>query len=399
MLRQLVWVDFTAGCRLDLVGGYRFLRYQDGVQISDSSTTSGGVLPVTTFTSIDTFNADNQFHAGEIGLNAAYYRNRWSLDVLGKIALGNNHQVVNINGTNSVTALGTTITSVGGLLAQPTNIGGYQRNEFAVLPELNVNIRYDLTQRMRLMAGYTLFYLNNMVTSGGRSIRRSTRRRSAACWWALPARPLPSRIRACSSTASPRGLNTAGDLAAADMVRRDQNENGRAEQAAPTRPLFVMRSGLCDIVEQPVLILGEERVGRQGRSHGRGEASHLVHDRADCLRAGEDRPLRIAEQDLEGLVPFDARIAADLHGDVLRSRAGQERERAARGDVVGRRGGVAVGRGVNHGHGTSAGGRQVDREHGVGRAGVPFRNDQVGDRQDRGGVVIDDRGVPLRAPA
>ncbi len=55
---------------------------------------------------------------------------------------------------------------MGGLLTQPTNIGTYKRDVFAVLPEANVNLRFDITRNLRATMGYTYIYTNRVQRSG-----------------------------------------------------------------------------------------------------------------------------------------------------------------------------------------------------------------------------------------
>jgi hypothetical protein len=85
---------------------------------------------------------------------------------LGKVGLGNNRQQVRINGSTTTTSAGASVTVPGGLLALPTNIGEYTRNEMAVLPEMNLNLRYDITCNLRATLGYTVIYMDNVVRSG-----------------------------------------------------------------------------------------------------------------------------------------------------------------------------------------------------------------------------------------
>jgi hypothetical protein len=171
LLSNLLWIDFTANYRVDLLGGYRFFRLDDGIQIDDSLLATGGLPGQVLLTSTDQFNVKNEFHGGEIGFKAQAFRGRFSAELLGKVALGNNHQTVTINGTNSVTSLpnspqAQTITTPGGLLAQPTNIGRTTNDEFAVLPELGVTLRFDITHNLRATAGYTAMYLDRTARSG-----------------------------------------------------------------------------------------------------------------------------------------------------------------------------------------------------------------------------------------
>jgi hypothetical protein len=168
LLRKLIWIDFTKQCRLDLLFGYRFFRLDDSVVINDAwdFTPQSGPLGPISFRSEDIFSAKNLFNGGELGLKYQSYHGPLSIELIGKIACGNNREVVYINGSNAVTAGGTTTTGVGGLLAQPTNIGTYRRDVFAVLPEANTNLRWDLTPNLRATFGYTFIYTNRVQRSG-----------------------------------------------------------------------------------------------------------------------------------------------------------------------------------------------------------------------------------------
>jgi hypothetical protein len=78
--------------------------------------------------------------------------------------LGNNQQIVDIFGTTTETPPGVTLP--GGLLASQTNIGRYSRNDFAVLPQLDVTLGCQLTRRLSLTVGYTFFYWGRVARPG-----------------------------------------------------------------------------------------------------------------------------------------------------------------------------------------------------------------------------------------
>ncbi len=168
LLRRLVWIDFTMQRRVDLLLGYRFFRLGDSVTINDQSTyipTSGGV-GMTQFASQDQFSSRNLFNGGEIGLKAQSHHGRLSFELIAKCAFGNNQQLTYINGSSSQTTGGSTTQYAGGLLALPTNIGTHERNVFAVLPEADVNLRWDITCNLRATIGYTFLYMNRVQRSG-----------------------------------------------------------------------------------------------------------------------------------------------------------------------------------------------------------------------------------------
>ncbi len=156
--------------RLDFLVGYRFARLNDGLdiqQFSEWTRPYGDILAGTTKSLVDSFDTQNQFNGGELGLSYRGRAGQWSLELLGKIGLGDNLSDLTVGGS-TITTLpdGRSGTFVGGLLAQETNIGKYQRNQFAVLPELGVTVGYNLTCQLRATLGYTFIYWNNVLRAG-----------------------------------------------------------------------------------------------------------------------------------------------------------------------------------------------------------------------------------------
>jgi hypothetical protein len=168
LLRKLIWIDFTSQRRLDFLAGYRFFRMDDSVTINDLSNNSGGgIFAPSTITSTDLFSARNQFHGGDVGLKFQQYCcSRFSAELIGKVAFGANAEQVFITGSNTLTTLGTTVVNPGGLLTQTSNIGLRTRDVFAILPEANANLRFDVTRNLRATAGYTFIYINRVQRSG-----------------------------------------------------------------------------------------------------------------------------------------------------------------------------------------------------------------------------------------
>lgn len=113
----------------------------------------------------DQFNTRNQFYGGQAGLRSTLNKGRFSLELSGTVALGSNHETVIIQGvrTNSAIAEGNVES---GLLAFPTNIGSYSRNQFTVIPELKANVGFDLVRWLRPFISYQFLYWNKVVMPG-----------------------------------------------------------------------------------------------------------------------------------------------------------------------------------------------------------------------------------------
>jgi hypothetical protein len=170
---NLAVADFgdDRNCRVDFLYGYRYLQLQDRLTISGTSTSidPNGVTPVgTSFLSSDSFSTFNNFNGADLGLIAESRCQRWCLTTIGRLGIGGTYERVTIGGsTTAVLPNGTSTTTPGGLLALPTNIGTYRNTGFAVVPELELKLGFDLTQNLRFTVGYDLIYWSRVVRPGG----------------------------------------------------------------------------------------------------------------------------------------------------------------------------------------------------------------------------------------
>ena len=155
----------SSHARTDLLLGYRFLRLDESIVMTEDLTS---LLPADpgTFDIVDRFQTANQFHGGEIGLLRNESYGDWSLGLLFKVALGNVHEQVVIDGSSVITDDVGTEQFTGGLLAQRTNIGIHSRNRFALVPEFGVTLGYDLTECLAATFGYTVIYWDRVVRAG-----------------------------------------------------------------------------------------------------------------------------------------------------------------------------------------------------------------------------------------
>lgn len=155
--------------RVDFICGYRHLRLDERMNIHESLTSLLPAPDQGSFEIDDTFGTKNSFHGADIGFQWDNYRGRWHLGLLTKVALGSVRERVRISGQTVTTGANDPAdngTRAGGLLAQTTNIGSYARDEFAIIPELGVNLGFQLTDRWRIQAGYTFLYWSRVVRPG-----------------------------------------------------------------------------------------------------------------------------------------------------------------------------------------------------------------------------------------
>jgi hypothetical protein len=173
-LRKSLCYGTTARCSnftVDLLGGFRYLSLDETLQIDEylavTNQPNGGPPIGTRFVLHDEFRTDNRFYGGQIGAQGELRRGNVFLEVKAKLALGVTHQEVSIDGATVVTPpTGPIAVRQGGLLTQPTNIGERDRNVFSIVPEIGVNLGYQVSQNARVFGGYSLLYWTNVVRPG-----------------------------------------------------------------------------------------------------------------------------------------------------------------------------------------------------------------------------------------
>lgn len=155
-----------AGWRVDVLGGFRYLRLQEELSFAASSV---GLEEPDIFMPTDVFAVDNQFFGGQLGVKADYRWGGWFVQGTARVALGVMRQSIDITGsllTNDFNDFGAPQVFAGGLFALPTNIGHHHRDRFAVVPEVGLKLGYRLTPWAAVFVGYTFLYANKVVRPG-----------------------------------------------------------------------------------------------------------------------------------------------------------------------------------------------------------------------------------------
>lgn len=160
------------GCdyRLDLLGGYQMARIDDDLQLN-TTLQRFDIAGDPIFTTHDLFDVENEYHAGTLGLMGEFYQGPLTIQMMGKLGIGNMNQRVAISGNNTVD--GTPATG-GGIFAQNQavnggpafNIGNYQRNVFVWSPEASIKASYCVSDRLSVTVGYTLLYWTRVALAG-----------------------------------------------------------------------------------------------------------------------------------------------------------------------------------------------------------------------------------------
>jgi hypothetical protein len=162
--------------RLELQAGFRFLELHENLNIDQlsfllsqgiASFAGQTIFPPNALFLHDGFGTRNRFFGGQVGLHTQWSHGCWFVDVLGKLALGDTHEITNINGsTTLIPPNAPPITVNGGLVATSTNIGHYTHDHFGVVSELGFTVGYQWGPCVRLFTGYTFLFWDRVVRPG-----------------------------------------------------------------------------------------------------------------------------------------------------------------------------------------------------------------------------------------
>lgn len=159
------------GNRLDLIGGYDYANIDDSVSVSHGVVFNdpAGRFPIgTSLVSRDLFDVENVFNGGSVGLMSESEDGCVTWRLLAKVAFGNMNQRVGIRGTSTATSPNgaVAVNNAEGLLALPTNIGDYEQDQFAVMPEAGVSAGIKLTKQLQMTVGYSFLYWSRVQLAG-----------------------------------------------------------------------------------------------------------------------------------------------------------------------------------------------------------------------------------------
>jgi len=154
----------------EVFAGFRFMSLDETLSLNDTifDTTPPVTNGVVSFT--DDFNTQNNFYGLELGARTKIVTQyKITLDVIAKVALGANAELIDISGNTQVVngGLGQTTGIVnGGIFSQQSNTGSFTHNTFAVLPEAQIKLGYMLAPNVHPYVSYDVIYLNNVVRPG-----------------------------------------------------------------------------------------------------------------------------------------------------------------------------------------------------------------------------------------
>jgi hypothetical protein len=159
--------------RLAALGGFRFLRLEDDVTSEEAFLVSPNLPPTMGGGSRvflrDEFQTVNNFYGGQVGLESGVQFGRLAVDLRGKVALGQMQQAADVDGATirlSPDGATTVVPPGGGLYALQSNSGRHRRDALAFVPEVGLNVGYQVTPRAKVFAGYSLLWVSTVARAG-----------------------------------------------------------------------------------------------------------------------------------------------------------------------------------------------------------------------------------------
>jgi hypothetical protein len=159
--------DFVPGdrIRLNLLGGIGLFVLNERMQFISNSVDAMGAATKHS----DVFLTENTFFGGDFGARSSFRWRRFLIDVTGRTAVGVNSPTVAIAGENGLPFYMARPNHLApeGFFAQPSNVGRFwAHNSFAVVPNAQFHVGYDLTKRLRLTVGYEALLWTSVLRAG-----------------------------------------------------------------------------------------------------------------------------------------------------------------------------------------------------------------------------------------
>lgn len=157
---------------LDVVAGWRYLRLDDTLFIQDGRTVlseNTGLDVGTLLGEFDQFETKNIFNGVNLGVVADRKWGRFDVELIGKLAIGRTTSHLSVDGLTTIIPPidgASPTTYPAGLLAQQTNIGTFEKQYFALVPELNLNAGFQITRCLKASLGYTFLYWSAVARPG-----------------------------------------------------------------------------------------------------------------------------------------------------------------------------------------------------------------------------------------
>lgn len=176
LVKNVLYDPYLKCVRLDLICGLRYLDLKEDFQVERATSFNPDLTATPAFLAFqsnrifekESIRTHNSFYGAQIGASAkVIFFDCLVLDARAKIGAGVNQERLIIRGEQlRVRPDGTQTRAAGALLALPSNIGRFRREQFNYVPEISANLGFPINNHVGFYLGYTFVYWSKVARPG-----------------------------------------------------------------------------------------------------------------------------------------------------------------------------------------------------------------------------------------
>lgn len=179
-LNSCIRLGRWAGFNVEGLGGFRWLQLKEKLTFgAHTRTVPNFPFPAGFYNFKDRFKTSNNFFGGQLGIRAHYNNCNWLLESTMKVSLGVLNRRVDIHGVGETlggnlffATEGPAQNLIGGIFAQPTNIGKHTKNTFTAIFETGLRAGYQITNCLEIYLGYNFLLISHVARPGDQMNRK-----------------------------------------------------------------------------------------------------------------------------------------------------------------------------------------------------------------------------------
>jgi hypothetical protein len=150
----------AGGTYLQLSEGFNLTADLEGLATSNQYAGQSG-------TSVDSFKTENRFYGATLGVRGRYSYGPMFVEATERLSLGASNEMLSVSGSYvDFNAPFASNHGPYGIFAMPANEGKTTRTNFAVVPEVQAKIGYNITPSIAVTIGYDFLYDSNVIRPG-----------------------------------------------------------------------------------------------------------------------------------------------------------------------------------------------------------------------------------------
>ncbi len=157
------------GGTVEFLYGYQYMRMNEDLSISSISTSLdddfaplGSVIAIS-----DSFDIDNEFHGGQLGVSSRYREGCYSFHSLAKVGFGSLARRAKLAGSTFTSIDGLNAVDPNGLLVRSTNAGTITDHTFGWVPEIDLSLGWHKYPRFDVTCGYHVIAMTDALQVSG----------------------------------------------------------------------------------------------------------------------------------------------------------------------------------------------------------------------------------------